>query len=168
MPAAQVHLEGWVGLLLAEFPPPPLLHQYACGCKVQLRRAKPHDEVLENVIAASTVATLWPEMCRKMGSCVLALISLCLCLGPAQGFYLPGVAPQDYAKACHCVEYACIALYMLGFSRTDRTLCLALQGDKVVLKVNKLTSTKTQLPYEYYSMPYCRPEKIMPSAENLG
>jgi hypothetical protein len=43
-----------------------------------------------------------------------------------------------------------------------------LQGDKVVLKVNKLTSTKTQLPYEYYSMPYCRPEKIMPSAENLG
>lgn len=38
----------------------------------------------------------------------------------------------------------------------------------MVLKVNKLTSTKTQLPYEYYSMPYCRPEKIMPSAENLG
>ncbi|KAK9825881.1 hypothetical protein WJX81_000620 [Elliptochloris bilobata] len=42
------------------------------------------------------------------------------------------------------------------------------KGDKVVLKVNKLTSIKTQLPYEYYSMPYCRPEKIMPSAENLG
>ena len=34
--------------------------------------------------------------------------------------------------------------------------------------MNKLTSIKTQLPYEYYSMPYCRPEKIMPSAENLG
>jgi len=42
------------------------------------------------------------------------------------------------------------------------------QGDKVVLKVNKLTSIRTQLPYEYYSMPYCRPERIMPSAENLG
>ena len=55
----------------------------------------------------------------------------------------------------------------VGLPSTDR-LCLALQGDKVVLKVNKLTSTKTQLPYEYYSMPYCRPEKIMPSAENLG
>ncbi|CAL5229966.1 g13397 [Coccomyxa viridis] len=74
-----------------------------------------------------------------MGGCIPALISLCLSLGLAQGFYLPGVAPQDYAK-----------------------------GDKVVLKVNKLTSTRTQLPYEYYSMPYCRPEKIMPSAENLG
>ena len=24
------------------------------------------------------------------------------------------------------------------------------------------------LPYQYYSLPYCRPEKIVPSAENLG
>ena len=36
------------------------------------------------------------------------------------------------------------------------------------VKVNKLTSTKTQLPYSYYSLPYCRPEKIVDSAENLG
>lgn len=36
------------------------------------------------------------------------------------------------------------------------------------LKVNKLSSVKTQLPYEYYSLPYCRPEKITPFAENLG
>lgn len=43
-----------------------------------------------------------------------------------------------------------------------------LQGDKEVLKVNKLTSTKTQLPYEYYSIPYCKPEHIKSSAENLG
>ena len=43
-----------------------------------------------------------------------------------------------------------------------------LQGDKLNLKVNKLESIKTQLPYEYYSIPYCRPEKIVSSAENLG
>lgn len=43
-----------------------------------------------------------------------------------------------------------------------------LQGDKLNLKVNKLSSTKTQLPYEYYSIPYCRPDPIVPSAENLG
>ena len=36
------------------------------------------------------------------------------------------------------------------------------------LKVNKLSSIKNQLPYEYYSLPYCRPEKIVQSAENLG
>ena len=43
-----------------------------------------------------------------------------------------------------------------------------LQGDKVTLKVNKLTSTKTQLPYDYYSIWFCRPEHIVSSAENLG
>ena len=37
-----------------------------------------------------------------------------------------------------------------------------------LLQVNKLTSTKTQLPYEYYSLPYCRPDPIVNSAENLG
>ena len=34
--------------------------------------------------------------------------------------------------------------------------------------MNKLSSIKTQLPYEYYSLPYCRPEKIVHSAEHLG
>lgn len=36
------------------------------------------------------------------------------------------------------------------------------------IKVNKLSSSKTQLPYEYYSLPYCRPDTIVNSAENLG
>eukprot|EP00245_Coleochaete_scutata_P018807 TRINITY_DN9964_c0_g1_i1.p1 TRINITY_DN9964_c0_g1~~TRINITY_DN9964_c0_g1_i1.p1 ORF type:complete len:638 (-),score=89.32 TRINITY_DN9964_c0_g1_i1:722-2635(-) len=56
------------------------------------------------------------------------------------GFYLPGVAPQDYKK-----------------------------DDAVYVKVNKLTSTKTQLPYEYYSLPFVKPkEGVINSAENLG
>ena len=38
----------------------------------------------------------------------------------------------------------------------------------MLVKVNKLTSTKTQLPYSYYSLPYCQPEHILDSAENLG
>lgn len=42
------------------------------------------------------------------------------------------------------------------------------QGDLLSVKVNKLTSTKTQLPYTYYSLPYCRPDQIVDSAENLG
>ncbi|KAK4747074.1 hypothetical protein SAY87_026111 [Trapa incisa] len=57
----------------------------------------------------------------------------------ARSFYLPGVAPQDFHK-----------------------------GDLLKVKVNKLTSIKTQLPYSYYSLPYCKPEKIVDSAENLG
>ena len=36
------------------------------------------------------------------------------------------------------------------------------------MKVNKLTSIKTQLPYTYYSLPFCKPDTIIDSAENLG
>ncbi|KAA8535358.1 hypothetical protein F0562_030361 [Nyssa sinensis] len=65
-------------------------------------------------------------------------VSLLLFVG-GHCFYLPGVAPQDFQK-----------------------------GDVLMVKVNKLTSTKTQLPYSYYSLPYCRPKTIVDSAENLG
>lgn len=55
-------------------------------------------------------------------------------------FYLPGVAPVEYRD-----------------------------GQKVPLKVNKLVSSKTQLPYPYYSLPFCQPEEgIKDVAENLG
>ena len=43
-----------------------------------------------------------------------------------------------------------------------------MQGDELQVKVNKLTSVKTQLPYEYYTLGYCAPEKIENTAENLG
>jgi hypothetical protein len=42
------------------------------------------------------------------------------------------------------------------------------QGDDLSVKVNKLSSTKTQLPYDYYYLKYCKPTKIVNSAENLG
>ncbi len=54
-------------------------------------------------------------------------------------FYLPGVAPRSYEK-----------------------------GESVRLFVNKLTSTKTQIPFDYYSLPYCRSGKITEESENLG
>ncbi|KAL0341892.1 UNVERIFIED_CONTAM: Transmembrane 9 superfamily member 7 [Sesamum calycinum] len=43
-----------------------------------------------------------------------------------------------------------------------------LQGDELQVKVNKLSSTKTQLPYDYYFLKYCKPRKIQNVAENLG
>ncbi|XP_057433496.1 transmembrane 9 superfamily member 8 [Lotus japonicus] len=64
---------------------------------------------------------------------------LLLLIHGAHCFYLPGVAPQDFIK-----------------------------GDQLQVKVNKLSSIKTQLPYSYYSLPYCAPKKIQDSAENLG
>ena len=54
-------------------------------------------------------------------------------------FYLPGVAPRNYDE-----------------------------GEAVQLKVVKLDSVKTQLDYEYYSLPFCQPNTITEAAENLG
>ncbi|KAL8217359.1 hypothetical protein R6Q57_020732, partial [Mikania cordata] len=42
------------------------------------------------------------------------------------------------------------------------------EGDPLQVKVNKLSSTKTQLPYDYYYLNYCKPNHIQNSAENLG
>uniref|UniRef100_A0A0D6R1M1 Transmembrane 9 superfamily member n=1 Tax=Araucaria cunninghamii TaxID=56994 RepID=A0A0D6R1M1_ARACU len=64
---------------------------------------------------------------------------LILLFSRADCFYLPGVAPQDFKK-----------------------------GDDLQVKVNKLSSTKTQLPYEYYSLKYCPPKDIIDVSENLG
>ncbi|KMZ72192.1 Transmembrane 9 superfamily protein member 2 [Zostera marina] len=42
-------------------------------------------------------------------------------------------------------------------------------GDNLSVKVNSLTSIDTEIPFSYYSMPFCRPlEGIKDSAENLG
>ncbi|XLR14481.1 hypothetical protein S83_042419 [Arachis hypogaea] len=42
-------------------------------------------------------------------------------------------------------------------------------GDKIYAKVNSLTSIETELPFSYYSLPYCKPlGGIKKSAENLG
>eukprot|EP00794_Sanderia_malayensis_P004615 gene4615-5221_t len=58
----------------------------------------------------------------------------------SHGFYLPGVAPRDFKK-----------------------------GDSMDLKAVKMSSTKTQLPYEYYSLPFCKPPSgINYRVENLG
>lgn len=70
---------------------------------------------------------------------VVVTVLVCFCTSVARAFYLPGVHPNEYLK--------------------DGT---------VELKVNKLTSVKTQLPYGYYVLPYCRPTEIQDSVENLG
>jgi len=74
-----------------------------------------------------------------MMGCRLLQAQLLLLAASAAGFYLPGVAPREYAD-----------------------------GDKVEIKVHKLSSPKTHLPYDYYSLPFCKPDEILRNAENLG
>uniref|UniRef100_A0A3Q2WTQ4 Transmembrane 9 superfamily member n=1 Tax=Haplochromis burtoni TaxID=8153 RepID=A0A3Q2WTQ4_HAPBU len=57
----------------------------------------------------------------------------------SRSFYVPGVAPRNFHD-----------------------------GDVVDIKAVKLTSSRTQLPYEYYSLPFCKPKKVFYKGENLG
>lgn len=44
----------------------------------------------------------------------------------------------------------------------------AAETDLLVLQAVKLTSSRTQLPYEYYSLPFCKPDAVFYKGENLG
>ena len=67
------------------------------------------------------------------------LIGIFLLFSSVQSFYLPGVAPRDYED-----------------------------GSRVELYVNKLDSSETQLPFEYYYLNYCEPNQLEQKGENLG
>ncbi|XP_063003525.1 transmembrane 9 superfamily member 4 [Elgaria multicarinata webbii] len=69
---------------------------------------------------------------------LMYLLVLLFCHG-VSCFYVPGVAPINFHR-----------------------------NDAVEIKAVKLTSSRTQLPYEYYSLPFCRPGTITYKAENLG
>jgi len=75
------------------------------------------------------------------GVFLVALIALvALSIQQCQAFYLPGVNPQSFEE-----------------------------GKTVKLKVNKMTSSKTLLPIEYYKLPFCKPEGgPQMDNENLG
>lgn len=69
-----------------------------------------------------------------------AFIYLLLVSNICNGFYLPGTYMHTYAT-----------------------------GEVLNVKVNSLTSIETELPFSYYSLPYCQPQGgIKKSAENLG
>lgn len=59
------------------------------------------------------------------------------------------------------------ALFWSCFIDYDKMLIDVVQGDELKVKLNKLTSLMTQLPYTYYSLEYCKPTQIVESAENL-
>ncbi len=71
---------------------------------------------------------------------LLLLLALVASPGPAEGFYVPGVAPTDFQN-----------------------------GQEIEVRAIKMTSTHTQLPYDYYSLHFCPPEgKVEYKSQNLG
>ena len=67
------------------------------------------------------------------------LVLLALFQGAWGSFYLPGVTPSHFND-----------------------------GEKVVLKTNKVTSTKTPLQYDYYDLPFCKGKRSVSRADNIG
>ncbi|KAG6587848.1 Transmembrane 9 superfamily member 11, partial [Cucurbita argyrosperma subsp. argyrosperma] len=68
------------------------------------------------------------------------VLSVCLILQCGYGFYLPGSYPLKH-----------------------------IVGDDLSVKVNSITSIDTEMPFSYYSLPFCQPQGgIKDSAENLG
>ena len=71
---------------------------------------------------------------------VRALSALAVLTTVVNGFYIPGVQPQEFRR-----------------------------GDEVPMKVNAMTSIHTQIPKDFYRLPFCRPPKGPKMAsENLG
>ncbi|CAL5328023.1 transmembrane 9 superfamily member 11-like [Camellia sinensis] len=68
------------------------------------------------------------------------VLFVCLIAELGHGFYLPGSYPHKYGI-----------------------------GNTLSVKVNSLTSIDTEMPFSYYSLPFCKPEEgVKDSAENLG
>lgn len=75
-----------------------------------------------------------------LGNFMIWVATLCVIFKSVNGFYLPGSYPHKYGV-----------------------------GDTLSVKVNSLTSIDTELPFSYYSLPFCKPsEGVKDSAENLG
>lgn len=84
------------------------------------------------------------HICRSIVIFLLqfeVLLVVLLHCGTSQGFYVPGVAPVEF-----------------DLKQT------------IEVKAVKMTSTKTQIPYEYYSLQFCLPKNgtIVYKTENLG
>ncbi|KAL1820824.1 hypothetical protein ACET3Z_015693 [Daucus carota] len=62
------------------------------------------------------------------------------------------------------ISHSCHGFYLPGsYMHTYST------GQEIFAKVNSLTSIETELPFSYYSLPYCKPQGgVKKSAENLG
>jgi len=78
---------------------------------------------------------------KNIGMMRIVLVILLVFTKGSYPFYVPGVAPVEFKR-----------------------------GDPLIVKAVKMTSSITQLPYSYYSLPFCKPNasKLVYKSENLG
>jgi hypothetical protein len=73
-------------------------------------------------------------------------------------YYLPGVTPESFEKGDSVSSPFVTSLIISGH----------LSFLQVILKANKVTSTKTPLQYDYYDLPFCKTRKNKAKADNIG
>ncbi len=98
---------------------------------------------------------------------MLTLIFLIAFIGSCSGFYLPGVAPYDFKRG----ETVDLKVNKLRYAFLHITLKLykLLDSPHSLLYVYSPSSVHTLLPYDYYSLKFCKPKGgVKPYSENLG
>jgi transmembrane 9 superfamily protein 2/4 len=87
----------------------------------------------------------------------ISLICIVFFIQPILTFYIPGVAPLDFQKGDLVEVKVIIISYLLKLLNN-------------IFKAVKMTSTKTQLPYDYYDVGvHCKPPNgTKYKSENLG
>jgi hypothetical protein len=94
------------------------------------------------VVFFQAIVKVCPELFVMVEGWVFSalLVAFLAFATPCESFYLPGSYMHTYQK-----------------------------GEVIGAKVNSLTSIETELPFSYYSLPYCHPKDgVKKSAENLG
>ena len=77
----------------------------------------------------------------------------------SKSLHLPGVSPTSYNSNDPVKVYRLL---------TYSSLTYLLTHSLIKLFVTKLTSIKTQIPYDYYALPYCKPSRQGLQSENIG
>lgn len=67
------------------------------------------------------------------------LLFFIVACGLSNSFYLPGVAPTDYPEGAELLVFA-----------------------------NKLTSARSNVPYDFYFLPFCEPKEEKEKGLNIG
>lgn len=62
-----------------------------------------------------------------------------------------------------CLLLPSVAAYLPEFKISNFDI-----GDQVALKANQVTSTKTQIPFDYYDLPFCKRKRSRGKSVNLG
>ncbi|KAF9662744.1 hypothetical protein SADUNF_Sadunf18G0086100 [Salix dunnii] len=135
------------------------------GVVGDMRDTWPNAQVRKNVSLIHTYHDFKGDKQGALEFFKLILRALCLCWDrQTQDLHVDWIL----FRAEHNEGVAMNVFIHISCKSVNCTAAKTGEGAELKVKVNKLTSTKTQLPYSYYSLPYCPPDHIVDSAENLG